>query len=302
MPRVSQASSHVMETGFAELLDAVRGIRWPAHIRLRSGNPGAHASRLRGASAEFMEYRPYRQGDYPGRIDWKLFARSDRAYIRLSNDHAVLPTILVLDGSASMAFPAHSHEKWTHAAGAAIGLASVARNGGDPVGLVIPGEDEATHIRPGTRLAVLQEMIRAVVARKPACPTSLAPAISALSRSAARIVVISDFLGDTEELVSAMGRCAVAGSEVHAIHIVAAAELNPGKAYHLVRDPEDKSIRRPLADSTIDEYTRRFADWRDSLAQNLSSAGVLYSVSVAGDEPIEHLVRRIAAPRSLSSL
>lgn len=290
-----------MENGFAELLDAVRGIRWPANTRPRGGNPGAHASRLRGASAEFMEYRPYRQGDFPGRIDWKLFARSDRAYIRLSNDHAVLPTMFVLDGSASMAFPAKSHEKWMLAAGAAIGLAAVARKGGDPVGLILPNEAEGIHIRPGTRQSVLQEMIRAVTSRQPAGSTSLAPALSAISRSAARIVIISDFLGGTEELASAAGRCAVSGSEVHAIHIVATAELNPGRAFHLVRDPEDDSIRRPLADATVDEYTERFAEWRENLARDLASAGVFYSIAVAGDEPVEHLVRRIAAPRSLSA-
>ncbi len=77
---------------YAALLDAVRGIRWPARSAVRGGIPGAHTSRLRGISAEFTEYRPYRQGDDPRRIDWKLFARSDRAYIRLSNDRAILPT------------------------------------------------------------------------------------------------------------------------------------------------------------------------------------------------------------------
>jgi uncharacterized protein (DUF58 family) len=301
MPRGSQVSSSVTENGFAELLDSVRGIRWPANVRPRGGNPGAHASRLRGASAEFMEYRPYRQGDYPGRIDWKLFARSDRAYIRLSNDHAVLPTMFVLDASASMAFPAKSHAKWTLAAGACIGLASVARNAGDPVGLILPDANEAIHLRPGTRQSVLQEMIRAVSGTNPGGTSSLAPVLSLISRSAARLVIISDFLGDTEALVAAAARCAVAGSEVHALHIVAVEELNPGRAYHLVRDPEDETVRRPLADTTIDEYTRRFRDWREQVAQDLATAGVFYSIGVAGDEPAEHLVRRIAAPRSLAA-
>ena len=78
---------------YAALLDAVRGIRWPARTAVRGGIPGAHTSRLRGISAEFTEYRPYRQGDDTRRVDWKLFARSDRAYIRLSNDRAILPTM-----------------------------------------------------------------------------------------------------------------------------------------------------------------------------------------------------------------
>jgi uncharacterized protein (DUF58 family) len=290
----------VLENGFAQLLDAVRGVRWPANIRLRSGNPGAHASRLRGASAEFMEYRPYRQGDFPGRIDWKLFARSDRAYIRLSNDHAILPTMFVLDASASMGFPTASLEKWRLAGGTAIGLASVARNGGDPVGLVIPDNDDAVYLRPGTRQSVLQEMIRTVVTRKPRGTATVAAALGSVTRAAGRIILISDFLSDTEEIVAAAARSAVAGAEVHAIHIISKEELSPRKSYQLVRDPENEKIRRPLTESTIDEYNDRFAEWRDEVARDLSGAGVFYTVAVAGDEPAEHLVRRIASPRSLA--
>lgn len=300
MPRVSQASPSVMENGFAELLDAVRGIRWPANVRLRSGNPGAHASRLRGASAEFMEYRPYRQGDFPGRIDWKLFARSDRAYIRLSNDHAVLPTMFVLDGSASMAFPEKTRAKWIAAAGSTIGLAAVARNGGDPVGLMLPKSKGDVHVRPGTRQSVLQQMIRTVTDHEPSGRSSMAAALSGITRSAGRVIIISDFLGETDDLISAARRCSLAGSEVHAIHIVAAEELSPSRSYQFVRDPEDDSIRRPLTDSTFDEYVSRFACWRDDVARDLSSAGVFYSIAVAGDEPVEHIVRRIASPRSLA--
>src|SRR6478735_11701764 len=97
---------------FAALLDSVRGIRWPARSAVRGGIPGAHTSRMRGTSAEFTEYRPYRQGDDLRRIDWKLFGRSDRAYIRLSNDRSILPTMIVLDATASMAFPVATLGKW----------------------------------------------------------------------------------------------------------------------------------------------------------------------------------------------
>src|SRR5688500_20239066 len=93
---------------FAALLDSVRGIRWPARTAVRGGIPGAHTSRLRGTSAEFTEYRPYRQGDDLGRIDWKMFARSNRDYIRLSNDRAILLTLIVLYGHALMAIQTHA--------------------------------------------------------------------------------------------------------------------------------------------------------------------------------------------------
>jgi uncharacterized protein (DUF58 family) len=246
-----------------------------------------------------MEYRPYRQGDFPGRIDWKLFARSNRAYIRLSNDHAILPTMFVLDASASMAFPADSLAKWKLAASAAIGLASVARNGGDPVGLIIPDDQESVYLRPGTRQSVLQEMMRAVSTRTPSGSSPLSSALAAM-RTAGRIIIASDFLSDTEDIIAAAARCVVGGAEVHAIHVVAKEEINPARKFQLVRDPENDRLRRPLTESTLIEYLDRFTAWRDDVARDLAGAGVFYTIAIAGDEPAEHLVRRIAAPRSLA--
>src|SRR5665213_1522551 len=86
---------------YGALLDAVRGLRWRARRASRIAVPGIHPSRVRGTSAEFTEYRPYRQGDDLRRIDWKLFARSDRAYVRISEERAVTPTYIVVDASTS---------------------------------------------------------------------------------------------------------------------------------------------------------------------------------------------------------
>src|SRR5688572_26696717 len=191
-----------MADDYAALLDAVRGIRWPARSSVRGGIPGAHTSRLRGSSAEFTEYRPYRQGDDLRRIDWKLFARTDRAYIRLSNDRAVLPTTIVLDASASMAFPIDTHGKWHLAAQLAVGLAAVARNSADPVGLVIAKRGETIQVPPRTRQSVIYEMVRAVEELRPAGDPPLAPAMDAAARVSGRIVIVSDLLGDEHDLLA----------------------------------------------------------------------------------------------------
>src|SRR4026207_1503125 len=133
---------------YAGLLDSVRGIRWPARSAVRGGIPGAHTSRLRGISAEFTEYRPYRQGDDPRRIDWKLFARSDRAYIRLATDRAILPTMIVLDASASMAFPVATRGKWQGAREIAVALAAVVHADGDPVGVAVADDRGQMRVVP----------------------------------------------------------------------------------------------------------------------------------------------------------
>jgi uncharacterized protein (DUF58 family) len=283
---------------YAALLDSVRGIRWPARSAVRGGIPGAHTSRLRGISAEFTEYRPYRQSDDPRRIDWKLFARSDRAYIRLSNDRAILPTMIVLDASASMAFPIITQSKWKLAAQLAVGLGAVARNSGDPVGVVIARVADPLALPPRMRRSVVHELIRAVAETKPAGSTPLSPLLSTAAQAGGRLVILTDFLGDADDLLGTASRWVAAGREIHAIHIVAPEELDPSHETSMVSDPESTEIRRPMMAESRDQYLAAFAQWRDKIAHQWSDAGISYTVGVPGDESPDHLIRRITVGRS----
>lgn len=286
---------------YAALLDAVRGIRWPARSAVRGGIPGAHTSRLRGISAEFTEYRPYRQGDETRRIDWKLFARSDRAYIRLSNDRAILPTMIVLDASASMAFPVSSNAKWMLAAQLGVALGAVARNSGDPVGLIVAKEEEPLLLAPRMRRSVTLEIIRAVSGTRPAGDTPLAPSVSIAAQYGGRLVVVTDFLGDSGELLTVASRLVAAGREVHAVHVIAAEEIDPPSDAAMVSDPESPSVRRALTEETRDSYLAAYAAWRDQIAHEFADAGVAYTQAIDGEETPDHLIRRITAPRGVAA-
>ena len=284
---------------FAALLDSVRGIRWPAWRAVRGGIPGAHTSRMRGISAEFTEYRPYRQGDDLGRIDWRLFARSDRAYIRLSNDRAIFPTMIVLDASASMAFPAATRAKWNLASELAIGLAAVARSSADPVGLIVAREGKHLHLQPRGRQGIIHEMVRAIADADPGGSEPLSPAFNAAVRTSGRVVMITDFLGDADELLNDAARAVAAACEIHAIHVIAREEIDPPRETLLVSDPEAPDVRRPLTADARDVYSTSYAAWRDRISHDWSDAGVSYTVAVTGSETPDHLIRRITAPRGV---
>jgi uncharacterized protein (DUF58 family) len=286
---------------YAVLLDAVRGIRWPARSAVRGGIPGAHSSRLRGISAEFTEYRPYRQGDDTRRIDWKLFARSDRAYIRLSNDRAILPTMIVLDASASMAFPTATNAKWMLAAQLGVALGAVARNSGDPVGLVVAGE-EPLFLAPRMRRSVTHDVIRAVSATRPDGNAPLAPSVSIAAQSGGRLVIITDFLGDAAELLTVASRLVAAGREVHAVHVMAREEIDPPREAIMVSDPEAPEVRRALTGHTRELYIAEYAAWRDRIAHEFTEAGVAYSSAIVGQESPDHLIRRITAARGVAAV
>jgi len=255
---------------------------------------GGHLSKVLGVSAEFTEYRMYRQGDDVNRIDWKLLARSNRAYIRLSNDRTVMSTMILVDASGSMAYPADSLEKWWFARGVAIGLASAAHRGADPVGLLAATTEGPRRLAPRSRRGVVQDIAIVLNEVKPAGNPDLAPLLPML-RSAGRIAIVSDFLGDADELLKIAGQLQVAGREVHAVHVMHANELNPPRRTTLLTDPEDEAFKRPMTENTRRRYLGNFTEWREQLARDWRMAGAFYT-PVATDETVAHAVRRVTMP------
>ncbi|HRN54741.1 MAG TPA: DUF58 domain-containing protein [Gemmatimonadaceae bacterium] len=278
---------------YGALLDAVRGVRWPARRPVAQGAPGVHHARSRGVAPEFAEYRPYRQGDDPKRLDWKLLARSDKAFIRLAPDHAVLGTTLLVDASASMAFPEREPNKWTQAKRLAVGLAAVAHASGDPV--VVSG-DGLRRLEPRTRAGVIADIARTLDAVRPSAAPGLADAVT---NAAPRLAVLTDCLGDFDALRRALARHIARGGEAWLVHIVARAELEPGDAAMLATDPEDPARQRPLFAATREGYLENFAAFRAEVARALRADGVQY-VEVRDDEASDAAVRRIARPAEVT--
>jgi uncharacterized protein (DUF58 family) len=277
---------------YGALLESLRGVQWPARGLVPGTMTGAHRARARGVSSEFTEYRAYRQGDDPRRLDWRLLARSDRAYVRLSTEHAQLRTMLVADASASMAFPVDTHEKWMHCCRLVVGLAGIAHGEGDPVGCVVAASDGHVRAAPRSRRGVVGEIARLVDSVEPGGMRDVAPAIVA-ETSCPRIVVLSDLLGDLDAVIPAVRRHIAVGGEVHVVHIVAREELDPPRGAITAADPENARVRRPLVEAAREQYLAGFARWRRETADRMRATGATYLETVAGEAP-DRVVRRIA--------
>jgi uncharacterized protein (DUF58 family) len=278
---------------YGALLDALRGVTWPARRASLAGTAGTHHSRLRGLSAEFTEYRPYRQGDDPRRLDWKLLARTDRAFLRVTSDRATLATMILVDATESMAFPEGGLAKWEQACFVAVGLAAVAHAAGDPVGIVVPLGSRTVAVEPRTRRGVLGEIVRVLRSVRPAGSRELAPALAAL-RHTPRVAVISDFLGDEPALRREAATLMAGGTEVHAAHVVAREELSPPAPAVLATDPEEPRIARALVPETRAAYSKTFGEWRRETARGWRTAGAAFT-EVPSDESPARAVRRMTA-------
>jgi uncharacterized protein (DUF58 family) len=268
---------------FGDLLDAVRTLTWPARRRVAGTRTGSHPSTLRGRAPELSEYRLYRQGDDPRDLDWKLLARSDRPFVRLADDRAIHETWLLLDASASMGFPEPGHDKWRTAVALTVALASVAQRAGDPVALLVPRSDGLVRLDPTTRRDLPQQLAITLGTLAPVGDGPLAPAATTVP-ARARLVILSDFLGDEEALRAYCGVHVSAGGEVVAAHIVSRGELSLAEEFSFVRDPESASLERSVDEGSRNAYDASFAEWRHALQQQWTSLGASYVCLTAEDD------------------
>lgn len=280
--------------GYGPLLDALRGVTWPGRVPATGRSAGTHRSTLLGTSPEFTAYRPYRQGDDPRRLDWKLLARTDRAYLRITSDRATMPTMLIVDASASMAFPPDELGKWGQARRVAVGVAAVAHASGDPVGALVGTAGAMRHLPPRTRRGVVGEIVRLLDGARAEGAADLAPAVT-LARKAQRLAIVTDLLGDADALLHEARQRIIGGADIHLVHIVARRELEPGDDAVTAVDPEAPSLRRGLGESTRAGYATAFAAWREAMSLAWRDAGAAYH-QVVDDESAERAVRRIVSP------
>ena len=276
------------------LFDSLRGLSWPARRRALGALPGTHRSRLRGSAPELSEYRLYRQGDDPRQLDWKLLARSDRAYIRLAEDRSLLATWFVLDASASMAFPEVTRAKWKLARDITLGLASVALSAGDPVGLLVAHRAAPPRTPARSRRGTLSEMSATLASIEPSGSAPLASLLSD-ARPGVRVVIVSDFLGDEPDARTAASALLAAHSDVHAVQVVAEEELDPGAEAMRAQDPEDVAMMRPFDEALRSRYQANFTSWRERVAAAWRHAGATWTTVTTGEDPSIGVRRVISA-------
>ena len=176
------------------------------HVRLRPRGAaegtfaGPHKSHYRGTAVEFADYREYTDGDDIRQVDWKVFARTDRYYVRLYEAERNLLTYLVLDTSASMEFTGAvrvTESKLSHACRLASALGYLVVREGDEVGLSLADTRVHEHLVPGGSWLQLQRVLDRLEQAQPAGRTDLAQCLQTVYSRVKRrgvLIVLSDFL------------------------------------------------------------------------------------------------------------
>jgi uncharacterized protein (DUF58 family) len=210
-------------------LMAIRNLELRAKVVVEGFWSGIHRSPYHGFSVEFTEYRQYSPGDDLRYLDWQLYARSDRFYIKKYEDETNLRCHFLVDNSKSMSYGSLAYSKAKYAATLAATLAYFLYLQGDAVGVLTFDEAIREYLPARNRTGHLRHLMLAL--EKPAAGASTdlsAPLrrIVQLVNKRGLIVLLSDLLAPIETLEKNLTLMTVAGHEVLLFHILDRAEVN----------------------------------------------------------------------------
>jgi uncharacterized protein (DUF58 family) len=188
---------------------------------------GRHISRVRGSSVEFRDYRQYVPGDDLALVDWRVFGRTDRFYLRTYDHETSMDCHLFLDSSASMGF-GKDPSKLEYASFFTACLAYLVIRGGDRVSLQIFDKSIRHFIPPGSTGTHLNGILNLLERNQPGDRTSLAESLRSsfpLLKRRGILVVVSDFFDDPAAIFAALGPYLHRGFKVFLYHVLTPAEL-----------------------------------------------------------------------------
>lgn len=253
---------------------------------------GAHRSRRTGHSLEFAEHREYQPGDDLRRIDWRLYARTDRHYVKTYEAETNADLIVALDVSRSMDFGSGPLTKFAWARALVASLAWLAQHHGDRVGYLPLGGDPGDIVPSSTRHLplVLQAMARAKPNGSVPCGTALERVVE-LSSRAGMLVIASDCYDDPERIQSALGALRARGHDVMLFHVIDPAERDfPYDTPLTFVDLESEARLAVDPTAIATGYREAFGAHARRIGELGGAAGADV-VRVAGDEPLDRALR-----------
>jgi uncharacterized protein (DUF58 family) len=262
---------------------------------------GLHRSPDFGFSQEFAEYRAYSPGDDLRHVDWNVFARTERAYLKRYRGETNSILTVLLDASNSMKFSSHSVSKMDYARFTAASLFYLAiQNQRDAAGLIVFDDEIRTYIRPSTRQGQLHRLLSGLEQAEPHARTDFAKPLNHFQQFLRRrgiVVFISDFYDSPEHIVRTVEPLRFHGNEVVLFHVLDPKEIRPeiGEPSTLI-DLETQDRVEITPDYVRDEYRKKFDAHVEALRDKTRGAGMDYHLLVT-DRPLDDALREYLSIR-----
>lgn len=224
----------VESTGYRYLpprmAERLRGVEIGVRRPMDGSHQGLHRSPAFGSSVEFAEYREYTPGDPVARIDWPVYARSDRYVIRRFHEDVSIRCYIMLDISASMKYQQDGAlQKSEYACYLAAGMMYVMVQQGDMVSLITFDDQIREYYEPSGSFVGLKPMLQGLEKVEPKNKGNIEAALHSaaeLIKGRALVVVISDLLEEPESILQGINHLYYDGKEITLFHILDPAEMN----------------------------------------------------------------------------
>lgn len=245
---------------------------------------GLHKSPYHGSSVEFSEHRPYAAGDEIKRIDWKLFAKVDRYYVKQYEAETNLVCNILLDASASMAYKSNPEglSKLEYGCFLAACLAHFMIGQRDATGLTVFDDKVRSVIPPKLSPTHLRRLLSELENTKPGTTTQVAGAMNQLADTMKRkglIVLISDLLDDVDAIKAALRRFRFHGHDIIIFHVMDNAELTfPFERMMQVQDLESGEQTLVAPQSMRETYMKQLKDFLHSVEKAAGDAKADYKL------------------------
>jgi uncharacterized protein (DUF58 family) len=278
-----------------ETLAGLANLELVARTAVEGFLTGLHRSPHYGFSQEFKEYRAYVEGDDPRFVDWNVYARTERTYVRRYEGETNTRLMILLDASASMGYGSRSITKLQYGKFLAAALAYLAARQHDPVGLIVFDEDIRTY-RPATsRAGSLNAMIHAIDAVTPGNGTNLEACFHRFGEHLSRrglVAVISDLYCDPAAMSRAVQPLAYRGHDIMFFQLLDPQEVRPDwRESVLLEDVETRRAINVSPEYLAGEYQQRLDAHLQSLRRAAANAGA-HQMLITTDEPLDHSLRR----------
>lgn len=242
---------------------------------------GLHASPFQGFSVEFSEHRKYSPGDNISDVDWNVYAKTDRFYIKKFQAETNLTGYLVMDLSGSMGYTYRQElTKFEYGISLAAALGYLMIHQQDPVGLIAFDQQVRQSLAPRSKRSQLGNILSLLARLKPAGETSIAKSlhqVAGMMRHRSLVMLFSDLLSDTEPIKQALHRLRFAGHDVIIFHILDEAEaLFPFEGMLELEDNETRETLMVDADGIKADYLDEVAAFQASYRKDCMNARIDY--------------------------
>ncbi len=281
------------------LLNSINGLELIARVIVEGFMSGSNKSQSVGAGQEFSQYRSYQPGDDLRQLDWKMFARSERYYIKEAEIETNITVKFMLDASRSMAYEEEGMSKFQYAKVLMAALAFLARKQGDTFGLFVVNDQQIQSILPRFEQQQFIRLLTALVAAKSEGVWEKSKGIEHLfdHHGKEMIIFITDLYDDGNDIQQFISRLKTKRNEVIVFHLMGSHETQFDFDGSFTFEDLETGVRTK-ADSRVQQadYKERVQTWLSHSRSWMLEKQISYYL-VQLNEPVEEVLRNFLTVR-----